>query len=82
MHPLLRQPGRGHAPTPLCDFFEWDGAGPWKGTKTVNPYIHTSGATVNTTAHHLTSPIITRLSRRMLSLRALGRLYRGPCAIF
>ncbi len=19
---------------------EWDGAGPWKGTKTVNPYIH------------------------------------------
>ncbi len=20
---------------------QWDGAGPWKGTKTVNPYIHT-----------------------------------------
>ncbi len=21
-------------------FFEWDGAGRWKGTKTLNPYIH------------------------------------------
>ncbi len=31
-------------------FPEWDGAGLWKGTKIVKPYIHTSHASLSTHA--------------------------------